>query len=354
MELQKEKDVIGLGFPAKIVRKGFGFGISKFVEKGGISSTANFCKNDTVASVHNTSHVVIGDRNTDEYVPEPVEFYDENNNIVTTCLKLELYLYPEGFVLDAGKKGTTIFCSSYDTYFQKITSRNFKRSGLRDAKRFNSPKKALDYIKSKEDVFKFVIEKYGFRFSAKYASNDYASDVNALPKKEKDKIFAQLKELNDYLSELNNSSGNVEERAVVENPTNIDSIMEAIERMKDLNMYDEAIKSFSKGTVMMSEGAGILYQLDETAKKAIKSLLEMSSDRCQFTPYHVIHSYTNIGEFYDVLYVSSYGEDWQEERYSYTSGLCCAYVYNADEPLFSEIGSIRIEPCNGGLKRTYS
>lgn len=122
---------------------------------------------------------------------------------------------------------------------------------------------------------------------------------------------------------------------------------EAILRMKELHLMPEIVKQFEKdGTVMKSEFGGILYDLDDAGKKAIQIVKE----EYHGLPYHVILSHTEVGELYAVLFVSQKKEEWESERMD-RYGDVFAYVYNATDPIFSELGCVRIEPQNGGLVR---
>lgn len=352
--LQKTQDVIGLGHPATALKKGFGLGISSYCSKNGIYSSQNIAKNDRNAEVYEPNVVKLGTSNADEYVPAEVEIYGENNEIIKTGLRLEFYMYPEGLILNTGKMGSSIFGSEYKTYFEKVSTKRFFSTGVDKAKKFDTPKKLLKYIQSKEDIFKYMVEKYAYNFSVEYASSEYAKDLQELPKKKHTQFFDELHELQEYLNTINNSEKTENERPVILNPNSDEMKAEAIARMKELGLMAEIINSFEKDKkIMMSEGAGILYNLDETANKAVSGLLENNDEDISYLPYHVIHTMTNIGELYDVLYVSSDGSNWDYERFSYHNQEIEAYVYNASEPLFSENGPISIKPCNGGLKREF-
>ena len=69
--------------------------------------------------------------------------------------------------------------------------------------------------------------------------------------------------------------------------------------------------------------------------------------------YHVIHQFTNIGELFNLLYVSKYTEEWEADMDDIGIGEVLAYVVNKDMPDCSEFGTIGIEPINGGVRRTW-
>ena len=97
-----------------------------------------------------------------------------------------------------------------------------------------------------------------------------------------------------------------------------------------------------------SESAGILYFLNDGAKAAIEKMKEYSADAL---PYHLIHSFTEFGELYAVLFVSSNRDDWPSDGPD-REGYVFSYVYNATDPSFSEYGDIVIQGANGGIVRT--
>lgn len=70
--------------------------------------------------------------------------------------------------------------------------------------------------------------------------------------------------------------------------------------------------------------------------------------------YHVIHSYTNIGEMESYLFVSDYPEEWEMDRQDIGEGSQLVYVVNKDMPDCSEFGSIGIAlTAAAGLRRTW-
>lgn len=67
--------------------------------------------------------------------------------------------------------------------------------------------------------------------------------------------------------------------------------------------------------------------------------------------YHVIHSYANIGETYEYLYVSNYSDDWILESNLAARNIFYCYSENVTYPGQSEAGSILVENINGSLLR---
>ena len=95
-----------------------------------------------------------------------------------------------------------------------------------------------------------------------------------------------------------------------------------------------------------------LFKTNEKAEEILASFKEKYP---QFLPYHIIHSYTNIGELYDILFVEvdEESEVWNYSKEEIGNGDITAYCYNKDMPDCSEIGGIGVKNCNGILARTY-
>ena len=94
-----------------------------------------------------------------------------------------------------------------------------------------------------------------------------------------------------------------------------------------------------------------MYELDGKEK----ALVHKFEQEYNALVYHVIHTLCNIRndehEMYSMLYVSNYPEEWEMDREMLKDNIAYAYVYNATDPVLSEIGSIAVQPVNGGLVR---
>ena len=129
----------------------------------------------------------------------------------------------------------------------------------------------------------------------------------------------------------------------------IEQKLEAIKRMKKLDIYTQVIKEFEKDNVLnKSESGGILFLLDENEKKMVKEFEE----KYNATVYHLIHNYTEYGELYSFLFVSQYKDDWDYDNEDLNNNRSLVYVKNIDEDAFSEFGTIGIKSQFGGLIRT--
>lgn len=126
-------------------------------------------------------------------------------------------------------------------------------------------------------------------------------------------------------------------------------VEEAVSRMCRLGMMPQVITKFRKqGTVLKSETAGILYDLNDEEKKAVADWEEKSGG----IVYAAILSNMVFGRCLALLYISAEEEEWELDREDLEGRVPLAYVANLDAPDCSELGSIGIVPANGGLVRT--
>lgn len=121
---------------------------------------------------------------------------------------------------------------------------------------------------------------------------------------------------------------------------------EAVKRMKTIGLLPKVITEFEHGTLNLSE-AGMLYFLDDEQKK----MVEEFEKEYKALVYHVCHECTNVGEMYDLLYVSDHEEEWSMDNEDLEAGHPFVYVVNKTYPEFSEFGMIGIRPVLGGIVR---
>ena len=129
---------------------------------------------------------------------------------------------------------------------------------------------------------------------------------------------------------------------------------EAIGRMVLLGISHEIIKQFEESNIVYAseQPFGKFYPINSDDAIHVKQFEEDFGALV----YAVVRTATTIGYLDSYLYVSKYQHEWEKDRLDLMSpdnGLF-AYVYNRDDPDFSEIGSIGIhkEP-NGGLLRIW-
>lgn len=139
---------------------------------------------------------------------------------------------------------------------------------------------------------------------------------------------------------------------------------EAVRRMKMMNLHPNTVKDFVECEVInrsdritvhvpMGDGigeipAGGLYWLNDDEKNIVKDIEE----RAKILVYHVSHAYFAFGECYDFFYVSSYKEQWEDERQDLELGNPLVYTHNKTVPDFSEFGYIKFKVVYGGVIRT--
>lgn len=136
------------------------------------------------------------------------------------------------------------------------------------------------------------------------------------------------------------------------NVTREEKKFEALARMKLWGIYAPIRTQFEKED-LVSESApplGACYWLDEAQRKRVAEFEEKNNALV----YHVIHSYTSLGEMESYLYVSDYPEEWERDREDIKDGQQLVYVFNHDMPDCSEFGSIGVALTPAaGLRRTW-
>lgn len=134
--------------------------------------------------------------------------------------------------------------------------------------------------------------------------------------------------------------------------TNVEKKQEAIARMKTWGIFKPIIKQFEEDD-LISESAppfGACFWLNDEQLARVRDFEKEHNA----VVYHVIHSYTDIGEMESYLYVSNYPEEWEADQEDIKTGQQLVYVYNHDAPEFSEFGSIGIRrTVAGGLQRIW-
>jgi len=260
-------------------------------------------------------------------------------------LKVGLVLYKEGFVLNTGKTGSNLFGITYPAYLSNITTRKIKSSTKSGAKVFSTKKALVAYIEKHKRTMEYTVTEYGYNWSVEY--NCPAFEYDYKNKKHKDIEKINTEEIETLLAQINSTEAEKEEEVIPEKATVENVKAEALFRMQKLNLYNNAIKAYREnGKIFMSEFGGILYDLNEEAKKAVE---KVQADG--YTPYHIVVSHTTIGDLYSVLYVSDNTENWLGERMD-KNGDIVSYAYNASDPFLSEYGYSQYICVNGGLQRT--
>lgn len=127
---------------------------------------------------------------------------------------------------------------------------------------------------------------------------------------------------------------------------------EALARMQMWGISELVIEQLSKHDLVLESvpPIGACYHISKEQRERIHTF----EKKHNALVYHVVHSYTNIGEMESFLYVGEYEEEWEMDHRGIEQGEQLVYVYNKDAPDCSEFGSIGIEltPA-GGLQRIW-
>ena len=124
---------------------------------------------------------------------------------------------------------------------------------------------------------------------------------------------------------------------------------EAIKRMKILRLHQNVLEDFiNENKLNKSDGPlGSLYWLDEEEQKMVKKFEQEHN----VIVYHIIHTFSNLGETYELLFVTTEKEEWEDEKRDLKNGFILAQVEVLDYTPNSEAGYIGVKYKNGGLIR---
>ena len=126
--------------------------------------------------------------------------------------------------------------------------------------------------------------------------------------------------------------------------------VKAIECMKQLDIYKPYIEVFEKeDQVCLYEAfAGFwVHQYEELNAK-----MKQIEKQFKATVYAITHEFMEFGECYTFLLVPFYKGDWkylidsEGKKHS-----CFAYVWNKDDDMCSELGTVLISSYGGGIRR---
>lgn len=124
----------------------------------------------------------------------------------------------------------------------------------------------------------------------------------------------------------------------------------AVKHLEQIGSYRPYTNAFKKGIITMYEGYGGYYiDNEEELKAKIKEVESLYKGKV----YAVIHSMTNFGEMYSMLWASGYEEDadFDVEENGCGTYYVLAYVWNKTYDYCSEFGTIMVKPALGGLLR---
>lgn len=341
-ELQNSEDVLKLGTTC-MVSENLGIKMMCKDQSGYTSFVSDTPKAVYYASSTGLTSCHIGsvnsnisERGTDEYF-EPIY----------NGIRIGVNLYRKGYVINTGKEteGIMSLYGKTEAFIKSIGTRNVKSTGRQDAKTFETLKELKAYIEKNKDVFIFLVENYNYHLSVEKASKLWVSE-----KKESEDIISGL---NNMISEINyrNPKPAIYPEPEIGVATKEEMIEEAKRRMEVLGLLKDAVDSAVNEKIMVSEGRGMLYYLNDEEKKYLN---EIPNDRFV---YHGIRSFVKDGnstlKFFDVLSVSNNKEEWNYERPDGVENIVPSLCFSSMTYGDYEIGSIWVVPINGGLYRKF-
>ena len=134
--------------------------------------------------------------------------------------------------------------------------------------------------------------------------------------------------------------------------------LKRLEILKEKGLLKNVVDDFKKNDLIyyseQTKMGGILYYCTQSngADKYVKIIEEFEKEHNAIV-YHAIHIFTEFGELLNLLYVSSYDEEYEQDKQDLKENYVFSYVINLDDEIFSEFGSIGYEIKSGGLIRTY-
>lgn len=124
---------------------------------------------------------------------------------------------------------------------------------------------------------------------------------------------------------------------------------EAVKRLEVLKVHENVRNEFLEEKLNKSEHNGALYWL----KNEEKVMVEEFEKKNEAIVFHIIHQNTNIGELYNLLYVSLDDLDWELDCEDLAEGQILAYVINNTFPDCTRFGCIGVKPLFGGITRIW-
>ena len=124
----------------------------------------------------------------------------------------------------------------------------------------------------------------------------------------------------------------------------------AIENLKKLDIYKPYIKGFkNEDNICYFENYGGYWAWQEP--ELIQKAKELEEEH-NCLVYAITHEYTAIGEMYSFLIVTDYEEEWDTllEKYG-NQYYAFAYVWNKDDDMCSEFGTVALSSFGGGIRR---
>ena len=134
--------------------------------------------------------------------------------------------------------------------------------------------------------------------------------------------------------------------------------LKRLEILKEKGLLKNVVDDFKKNDLIyyseQTKMGGILYYCTQSngADKYVKIIEEFEKEHNAIV-YHAIHIFTEFGELLNLLYVSSYDEEYEQDKQDLKENYAFSYVVNLNDEMFSDFGSIVYKVKSGGLIRTY-
>ena len=253
----------------------------------------------------------------------------------------------EGFIINLGTvESNDMFTGPYTSYLSKITQKKLYNSLVLGAKVFKSQKdleKHLVKYAYQFDCFAFL----GSNMSVEEIKLGETTEANNCSEKVSEIMVGLAERYQAYLSKTKEKA-KILEATLKGTATDEEMVEEALARFETMSIYAPTVDKYKKGVIMMSEFKGILYDLNEGAKKALEEVRKIHLD--DFMPYHIVRTQTSLGDLYSVLGVSKSKEEWIYERWTRENDCININCYNAEQD-FVRCGDIRIQLASGGIER---
>lgn len=125
----------------------------------------------------------------------------------------------------------------------------------------------------------------------------------------------------------------------------------AIKAMQTLDIYKPYINGFAnKGQVCFFERFGG-YWVDQEPE--VEAKMKEIEQEYGCIVYAITHEFMPFGECWSFLIMSKYEEEWEMTLRELEDGYAFAYVWNKDDDLCSEFGTIVVKSFGGGIARKY-
>ena len=116
--------------------------------------------------------------------------------------------------------------------------------------------------------------------------------------------------------------------------------LKRLEILKEKGLLKNVVDDFKKNDLIyyseQTKMGGILYYCTQSngADKYVKIIEEFEKEHNAIV-YHAIHIFTEFGELLNLLYVSSYDEEYEQDKQDLKENYAFSYVVNLNDEMFS-------------------